>query len=335
MRALVSTAPGDWRSLVMMELPALRCGPDEVRIRVAAVSINYPDALMIEDRYQFRPVRPFAPGCEVSGILLEVGTNVRRLKPGMRVIALSGYGGMAEEILVAGDKVCEIPDEMPFDVAASLILSYGTSWHALADRGQLGAGQSLLVLGAAGGVGTAAIELGKALGAYVVAGVSSESKADVARQMGANEVFVYPQAPFDEETKRSLTSRLKNLAGPGGFDVIFDPIGGDYVQPSLRSIGWQGRYLVIGFTVGIADLPMNLVLLKGCQIVGVFWGAFIDRTPGELARETSALIELWRAGKIAPLISSHYSFEDGGVAISELAERRATGKVVVWVNPEL
>lgn len=336
MRALCSTAKGDWQTLEMLDLPSPSCGPDEVKIRVAASAINYPDALMIEDRYQFRPERPFAPGCEISGVVIEVGSQVSDIPVGQRVVALTTHaGGLAEEAVVKAVKVAAVPDTIPLDVASGLMLTYGTSWHALVDRAGLKAGETLLVLGAAGGVGRATIELGKALGARVVAGVSNAEKAEVAREAGADETFIYDRAPLDKDASRALAETLKKLAGPDGFDVIYDPIGGDYAEPALRAMAWQGRYLVIGFTVGIASIPMNLILLKGCQLVGVFWGSYIERNPPVFREEAAQFVKLYEEGKIAPLISSRHSLEDGGKAIAMLAERKVVGKAVVIVDDSL
>jgi NADPH:quinone reductase-like Zn-dependent oxidoreductase len=334
MRAVISKAPGDAHSLLFGELPTPSCGPGMVRIRVAAVAINYPDALMIEDRYQFRPPRPFAPGGEISGIIEEIGPGVSNLAVGMRVLALTTFGGMAEQVAVAADRAFEIPPTMPFDVAAGLLMTYGTALHALTERAGLRAGEVLLVLGGAGGVGTATIELGKAMGARVVAGVSSAAKAEIARQAGADELYVYPRAPFDTGVAREITQTLKTLAGPAGFDVILDPLGGSYAEPALRSIGWEGRYLVVGFTAGIGAMPMNLMLLKGCQMIGVFWGDFVERNRDALREELSLLFGYWERGQIAPIISARFDFPDGALAIAALANREGTGKVIVVIDPK-
>lgn len=331
MRALCSTAPGDWKTLDVLELESPICGAGEVRIRVACSAVNYPDALIIEDRYQVRPERPFAPGMEVSGTIVETGEDVSDLAVGMRVIAISvSGGGMAEEIVVPADKVAPFPDDVGFDTAAALVLTYGTVWHALVERGNIAKGDSLLVLGAAGGVGTAAIELGKALGAHVVAGVSTEEKAAVARKLGADDVIIYPRAPLDKDASKALGKELKSLA-PDGFNLIFDPLGGDYADPALRAIAWEGRYLVVGFLAGIAAVPMNLLLLKGCEMVGIFYGGCLDKNSGALREHVDRLLALHKDGKIAPLISARFPLEEGGKAIAALAERKVIGKVVVEV----
>ncbi|MCB2049887.1 MAG: NADPH:quinone oxidoreductase family protein [Novosphingobium sp.] len=334
MRALCSIAPGDWKTLEICDLPAPSCGAGEVRVRVACSAVNYPDALLIEDRYQFRPERPFAPGCEISGTIIETGEGVEDLAAGMRVLGVAvGGGGMAEEIVLPATNVVPIPDDVPFDVAAALILTYGTVWHGLVERGNIKPGHSLLVLGAAGGVGSACIELGKALGARVVAGVSSEEKAQVARKLGADDVLIYPRAPLDKDARKALGQELKKLA-PNGFDLVFDPLGGDYVDPALRAIGWQGRYLVVGFLADIGAVPMNLLLLKGCDMVGVFYGDHLNRNAAALREHAGELFNLCRDGKIAPLISARFPLEEGGKAIAALAERKAVGKVVVTVSDQ-
>jgi NADPH2:quinone reductase len=335
MRALLSIAPGGPTTLIMTDCALPSCGPDEVRIRVGAVSINYPDALIISDRYQFKPERPFSPGSEVSGIIDAVGRDVSGFQPGMRVAAIMTHGALAEYVCVPSVKVVPLPAGLPLEQAAGLLLTYGTSLYALTDRGQLKAGQRLLVLGAAGGIGTATIELGKAFGAHVVAGVSDEQKADLAMAAGADQTFIYPRAPFDAEAAKKLRIELKALGGADGFDVIVDPIGGPYAEPALRAIRWEGRYLVIGFTAGIAAVPMNLILLKSCQMAGVFWGAFIDRSPDALRLQAQELFSLYSGGRIAPLISERYPFEKAGQAIAHVADRRALGKVIVQVDASL
>lgn len=335
MRALLSIAPGGPSTLVMEDRPLPDCGSQEVRIKVAAVSINYPDALIISDRYQVKPERPFSPGSEVSGVIDAIGADVTDLAVGMRVAAIMTHGALAEYVCVPARKAFLLPPDIALDLAAGLLLTYGTSLYALTDRGHLEAGQRLLVLGAAGGIGTASIELGKALGAYVIAGVSSPEKAIIAHEAGADQCFIYPRAPLAIDAAQALRSELKTLGGAEGFDVIVDPIGGAYAEPSLRAIAWEGRYLVVGFTAGIAALPMNLVLLKSCQVAGVFWGAFVDRMPDALRQQAEELLTLCAAGKIAPMISARYPFEKAGEAIAHVADRQALGKVLVHVDPTL
>lgn len=331
MKALLSHSPGPADTLQFATLPDPVPGPDQVLVRVKAVSLNYPDTLMIEDLYQFKPERPFAPGTEVAGTVEAVGANVTQFKPGDRVCALCGHGGLAELAVAPAASCFRIPDEMGFDVASTILMAYGTNIHGLVDRGQLRAGDTMLVLGASGGIGITAVELGKAMGARVVGAVSSPEKADYVRKAGADDVIVYPAGALDKDMSRALAVQFK-AACPQGYDVIYDVIGGDYAEPALRSIGWEGRYLVIGFTAGIPKIPTNLALLKACSIVGVFWGSWSERNPGELAKDMEELFALWQAGKIKPLISRKYAFEDAAQAIGLMRGRGAIGKLVVEVG---
>ena len=260
MKALLSEAPGTPDTLVLREIAEPVPGRGQVRIAVRYCGINYPDVLVIEDKYQFKPPRPFAPGSEMSGVIDAVGDGVTAFKVGDAVIAAATSGGLAEKAVTAANACVPMPEGMPFDVAAGLIFTYGTSYHALVNRGELRAGETLLVLGAAGGVGLAAVEIGKALGARVVAAVSSESKAAAAREHGAEVTIVYPREGVDS---RVLAAQFKEACGPKGADVIYDPVGGDYAEPALRTAAWKGRYLVIGFPAGIPKIPLNLTLLKG------------------------------------------------------------------------
>ena len=332
MKALLSEQPGGPDTLRLADLPDPRAGPGDLLVRVRACAINYPDVLIIEDKYQLKPPRPFAPGGEVAGEVEAVGEGVDSWSVGDRVIAVPGFGGLAEKIVAPAKSAYRLPADRSFVDGAALILTYATSIHALADRGRLQAGETLLVLGAAGGVGLAAIELGKALGARVVAAVSSEEKAQAAREAGADEAIVYPPGPFDRDGQKALAEMFKSAVGPGGADVIFDPVGGDYAEPALRSIGWGGRYLVVGFPAGIPKLPLNLTLLKSCDVRGVFWGAFAMRDPAANAAHVERLFRWWDEGKIAPRISGTYPLERAGEAIAELASRRAIGKLVVTLD---
>ncbi len=331
MKALLSHKPGKADTLQFGTLPDPMAGPDQVLIRIKAVSLNYPDALMIEDLYQFKPDRPFAPGNEVAGTVEAVGADVTQFKPGDRVCALCGHGGIAELVAVPANRCFVVPDEMGFDVASTMLMAYGTNIHGLVDRGQLKAGETMLVLGASGGIGITAVELGKALGARVVGAVSSPEKAEAVRGAGADEVLIYPAGALDRDMSRALANQFK-AACPQGYDVIYDVVGGDYAEPALRSIGWEGRYLVIGFTAGIPKIPTNLALLKACSIVGVFWGTWSERNPGELAKDMDELFALWRQGKIKPLISRKFAFEDAAEAIALMRNRGAIGKLVVEVG---
>ena len=332
MRALLSTAPGGPETLTLSELPDPVAGRGQVVIAVKACAINFPDVLIIEDKYQFKPERPFAPGGEIAGVIDAVGEGVEGWQVGDRVIAMLGHGGLCEKVIADPAKLYRLPEGRSFAEGASLILTYGTTIHALLDRGHIAAGQTLLVLGAAGGVGLAAIELGKAFGARVVAAVSSDEKAAAARDAGADETLVYARARFDKDQSKALAEQFKAAVGKGGADVIYDPVGGDYAEPALRSIAWEGRYLVVGFPAGIPRLPLNLTLLKSCDVCGVFWGAFAARDPKANQAHIETLFALWKDGKIAPRVTEVFAFEEGGKAIAKMAARNAIGKLVVEVG---
>lgn len=264
MKALISRDPGPPETLVLADGPRPPCGPDQVLLRVSACGVTYPDVLLIQDRYQYRPARPFSPGCEFAGEVVETGADVRGLAVGQRVAASSNEGGGMAEYAAAPAGACiPIPDGMPDDDAAAFFGNYTTAWHALVERGRLRAGQVVLVLGAAGGVGLAAVQIARAMGARVVVAVSSPEKLNRARENGADDGIVYARAPLDKPAQRALAQDLKRLCGPGGADVVFDVVGGDYAEPALRAIAWKGWYLVVGFAAGIPHLPLNLVLLKG------------------------------------------------------------------------
>ncbi len=325
----MSHAPGGPETLTVDELPDPVAGPGELLVRVRSAAINYPDVLIIEDKYQFKPPRPFAPGGEIAGEVAAVGDGVTGWAIGDRLIAVPGWGGLVEKIVISAKTAFRLPDSRSFTDGAALLLTYATSIHALYDRGDLKAGETLLVLGAAGGVGLAAVELGKARGARVIAAVSSEDKAAAARKAGADAAIIYPRGPFDKDGSKALAQMFKEAVGPAGADVIFDPVGGDYAEPALRSIAWDGRYLVVGFPAGIPRLPLNLTLLKSCDVRGVFWGAFAARNPKANAAHVETLFRLWDEGKIAPVVSATYPLNRGGEAIAALAARRVIGKVVV------
>lgn len=333
MRALVSAAVGGPDTLVLRDdLPAPVPGADEVLIRVRACGVNYPDTLMIEDKYQFRPARPFAPGGEVAGDVLAVGSGVTAFAPGDRVLALVGHGGMAEQVCARAVKTLKMPDGMPYDEAAAFVFTYGTSYHALKQRAALKRGDTLLVLGAAGGVGLAAVELGVAMGARVIAAVSSADKLELAKRHGAADGLLYPRGPFDKDGAKALAEQFKHACGKHGADVIYDAVGGDYAEAALRSIAWEGRFLVVGFPAGIPRIPLNLALLKGCQIIGIFWGSFTERDPAENARNNAELLDFYTAGKVRPYVSLRFPLATGGQAIAELSARRALGKIVVTID---
>jgi NADPH2:quinone reductase len=329
MKALRSHAAGGPETLTLDEVESPVPGPGQVRVAIKACSINFPDVLIIQDLYQFKPQRPFAPGGEAAGVVDAVGEGVTRWKVGDRVIVMLGNGGLSEQVLADAMRMFPLPDGVSYEVGASLLMTYGTNMHGLLDRGKLKAGETLLVLGAAGGIGLSAVELGKAYGARVVAAVSSEEKAAAVREAGADEVVIYPRAPLDKDQSKALAEMFKSACGPNGADVIYDVIGGDYSEPALRSIAWEGRFCVVGFTAGIPRMPLNLTLLKSCDVCGVFWGAWTMREPAANAAHIATLFELLQAGKIKPTISATFPLARGGEAIALLGDRKAIGKVVV------
>ena len=331
MRALLSHEPGPPETLRLSDVPEPEPGPGELLVRVRACAINYPDVLIIEDKYQFRPPRPFAPGGEVAGEVEAIGQGIEGWKVGDRLIAYQGHGGLAEKVAVPAAHAFPLPERFGFTEGSTLLITYATVIHALWDRARLQAGETLLVLGAAGGIGIAAIELAKARGARVISAVSSEAKAAAAREVGADEAIVYPRGPFDKDGQKALAEQFKAAVGPAGADVILDPVGGDYAEPALRAIGWEGRYLVVGFPAGIPKLPLNLTLLKSCDVCGVFWGAFAARDPEANAAHVDELFRLWGQGKIHPRVSATYPLDRAGEAIAAMAARQAIGKLVVTI----
>jgi NADPH2:quinone reductase len=332
MKALLSKSVGGPDTLVLEDVPSPEPKAGQAVVTVKACGVNYPDVLIIEDRYQFKPPRPFSPGGEVAGVVKAVGEGVTGVKVGDRVLANNTNGGMAQELALDAGRLVPIPDAMPFDEAAAFIMTYGTSYYALKDRGFLKAGQSLLVLGAAGGVGLAAVELGKAMGARVIAAASSEEKVELAKAHGAESGVVYPPGPFDRDGQKALSELFKQACGASGVDLVYDGVGGDYAEAAVRSTAWEGRFLVVGFPAGIPRIPLNLTLLKGCDIVGVFWGAAVARDPAGHRRNVAELMELYAAGKIRPHISERFPLERGAEAITHLASRKAMGKVVVTME---
>lgn len=322
MRAIRCNRYGPPQTLVVETLPDLQPGPGEVVIDVKAASVNFPDVLVIENKYQFKPPLPFTPGSEVAGLVRAVGEGVEHLRAGQRVAAFVRVGGFAEQVLAPGEACMPLPDEVDFDTAAAFTLAYGTSHHAIVDRAALRAGETMLVLGAAGGVGLAAVEIGKALGARVIAAASTDEKLAIAREHGADATIRY-----DSEDLRERIAALTDGRGP---DVIYDPVGGAYAEPAFRSIGWRGRYLVVGFAAGeIPKLPLNLALLKGASIVGVFWGEFAKREPQRNAQAFEELVRWLGEGKLRPHISARYRLDETPRALEDMAQRRVTGKIVV------
>ena len=329
MKALLSVRTGGPETLVLTEVNDPQPGPTEVLVAVRACGANYPDLLIIEDRYQARPERPFAPGSEIAGIVEAVGERVTQFRPGDRVIGQLSWGGMAEKAVVPEAKCIRIPHSMSFEQASAFLITFGTTYYALQQRGHLQSGDTLLILGAAGGVGLAAVQLGVALGARVVAACSSQEKVDLCRQHGAQEGLIYPNGPFDKEGKKALAGLFKEACGPSGANVIYDAVGGEYAEAALRAIAWNGRFLVIGFPAGIPSIPLNLALLKCCDIAGVFWGAWTERDPQAHQQNIVELLSLFESGKIAPHISAVYGLEEGWRALADLGGRRAQGKVIV------
>ena len=326
MKALVCKELGPPDRLVVEEVPDLVPGEHEVVLRAHAAGVNFPDGLIIQGKYQFKPPLPFSPGGECAGVIEAVGAGVKHLRVGMRAMAFTTWGAFAEQVKVPAAAVMPVPDELDFVTAAAFVLAYGTSYHALVDRAALKAGETLLVLGAAGGVGLAAIEVGKALGARVIAAASSADKLEVCRRHGADLLLDYSGGAAE------LRARLKDLA-PKGPDVVYDPVGGAYTEAAFRSIGWRGRHLVVGFAAGdIPALPVNLALLKGASLVGVFWGDYAKREPARLFADVVKLLEWLRAGTVKPEISGVYPLERGADAIAALLGRKATGKLVITMN---
>lgn len=332
MKALRSHTPGGPETLVFETVPDPVPAANEVLVAIKACGVNYPDVLTIQDLYQTKPPRPFAPGGEIAGVVEQVGAGVTNFKAGDKVFGSISHGGMAEKIAAPADRLSPIPDGMSFEDASAFSSMYNTSYMALKDRAEIKPGERLLVLGAAGGVGIAAVELGKAFGAYVIAAASSQEKVDAAKKAGADEGVVYPRGPFDRAGQKALAEQFKAVSGEKGFDVVYDPVGGDYAEAALRSMAWGGRFLVVGFPAGIPKIPLNLPLLKTCQIVGVYSGGFKKEHPQKSRENTKAIIALYQQGKIKPLVSKAYPLEKGGDAIASLAAREVLGKVVVKVG---
>jgi len=324
MKAVVCKEFGPPDSLRVEELPSPRAGAGEAVISVKAASVNFPDVLIIQNKYQFKPPLPFSPGSELAGVVKEVGAGVAGFKPGDKVIAFTTYGAFAEEVKTEAARLLPLPEGMDFVAGAAFLLTYATSDHALRDRGALRAGETLLVLGAAGGVGLAAIEIGKALGARVIACASSEDKLAVCREHGADATINY--------ATEDLRERIKALTDGRGVDVVYDPVGGPYSEPAFRSLAWRGRLLVVGFAAGdIPKLPLNLALLKGAALVGVFWGDFARREPKQFADSVRQLGEWYRQGKLRPHVSQTFPLEKAADALKLMAARQVKGKVVLTI----
>lgn len=322
MKALQCIEYGPPERLVIRDLPVPDPGRGEVRIRMQAAGVNFPDVLIIQNLYQFKPPLPFSPGGEAAGIVEAVGDDVTAFAPGDRVIAMIGHGAFQEQFVADQSRLLKIEGDMPFDIAAGFTMTYGTSHHALKQRARLQPGETLLVLGAAGGVGLAAVELGRLMGATVIAAASSDEKLSLCKEMGADMTINY-------ETE-DLKDRVKSLTGGRGADVIYDPVGDRYAEPAFRSIAWNGRYLVIGFAGGqIPKLPLNLPLIKGASIVGVFWGAFTAHEPELHAENMREILGWYREGRLRPHVSARLPLDRGAEAIRMLMDRKATGKVIL------
>lgn len=321
MRALLCKEYGPPESLVVEDVPSPQPGPGQVRIRVEAAGVNFPDSLIIENRYQFKPPLPFSPGGEVAGTVDAVGPGVEDLAPGDRVMAGTLHGGFAEECLADANRTVKLPPEFDLKIAAAIGLVYGTSYHALFDRGEMTEADTVLVLGAAGGVGLAAVELAHAIGATVIAAASTDEKLEVCRKHGADHLINYE--------RDDLRAKLKEIC-PEGPTIIYDPVGGELTEKSFRSIAVRGRHLVVGFASGeIPKLPLNLALLKFASLVGVFWGDYTRREPESNLRDMRTLMDWIREGRLKPVISGSYPLAEGGKAIRHIADRKAIGKLVI------
>jgi len=328
MKALLCTHFGPAENLVFQELPSPEPTENEVLIKVAACSANFPDTLIIENKYQFKPELPFSPGGEVAGVILKIGENVKNLAVGQRVFALCGWGGFAEEVCVGANRVFPLPHYMDFVTGASLMYNFGTSYHALKNRAHLQKDETLLVLGAAGGVGLAAVELGKLMGANVIAAASTDEKLAICKEKGADFLINY-------ETE-DLREKIKGYTQGKGIDVVYDPVGDKYAEPALRSMAWNGRYLVVGFAGGeIPKLPFNLALLKGCSVVGVFWGQFSKLQARDNFENISELASWFKEGQLKPHIYKKYSLPDSAKALIDLRDRKVVGKAVVICDETL
>ena len=322
MKAVLCKSFGGPDTLVLEEVPEPRPGRNEALVRVKATGLNFFDTLIIENKYQLKPPLPFSPGAEFCGVVEALGPETAGIRVGERVIGSLGYGACRELVVAPAMRLARVPDGVSDDQAAGLTITYGTSLHALKDRAQLKPGETLAVLGAAGGVGLAAVEIGKLMGARVIACASSDEKLAVAREQGAELTLNY--------ARESLREGLRRLTDGRGVDVLYDPVGGELADPALRSMAWKGRYLVIGFAGGeIPKLPLNLVLLKGCDVVGVFWGSFVDREPEAHAENMAWLLGHVAAGRLSARVHAIYPLAETPAALGVLARREATGKVLV------
>ncbi|MBK6756987.1 MAG: NADPH:quinone oxidoreductase family protein [Moraxellaceae bacterium] len=325
MKAVLCKQHGLPNTLVLEDIASLKAGAKQVVITVKACGVNFPDTLIIQNKYQFKPELPFSPGGEVAGIIKEVGEGVSHLNVGDTVIAMTGWGGFAEEVLTDASRVFPVPPVFDFKTAATFAYVFGTSYYALKDRAQLKEGETVLVLGASGGVGLAAVQLAKVMGAKVIAAASTAEKLAVCSQYGADAIVNYTDDNWREQ--------VKTLTDGKGVDVVYDAVGGHYAEPALRSMAWGGRYLVVGFAAGdIPKIPLNLPLLKGCAVVGVFWGEFATRQKKDNQANMMQLFGWLMQGKIKPHISAEYPLEQAAQALNDLLARKATGKVVLVMS---
>jgi len=327
MKAVLCRELGSIHDLVVEDAPSPRAGPGQVVVSVRACGVNFPDVLLVQGKYQVKPTPPFSPGVEIAGVVKEAGAGVKHLKPGDPVAGAVPYGGFAEEVLAPAQNVVPVPADLDFDVAAAFTLTYGTSYHALVDRAGLQPGETLLVLGAAGGVGLAAVELGKLLGARVIAAASSEAKLATCERFGADEGINYEQ--------EDLREALKRVSADKGIDVVYDPVGARFAEPAVRSLAWRGRYLVIGFAGGeIPRIPLNLPLLMERSIVGVYWGAWSAREPEANRANLAKVLDWIMQGRLKPLVSKTFPLARAADALEELTSRRALGKIVLTVGAD-
>ncbi len=321
MKAMLCKELGHPSKLVLEEVPSPVPGKKEVLVSIKACSVNFPDTLVVQGLYQFKPELPFSPGSDIAGVVKAVGEGVKHVKVGDDVFGLVSHGGFAEEVVVPAHSVFPKPPMMDYKIAASFMMAYGTSYHALKDRADLKEGETLLVLGASGGVGLAAVELGKLMGARVIAAASTQEKLDICKQYGADDLINYKE--------EDLKKRVKELTNGKGANVVYDPVGGDYTEAALRATAWEGRFLIVGFPAGIAKIPMNLPLLKGCQIVGVFWGSFATKDPNANMKNTMDLITYFSKGQLKPHIHGTYSLENSRQALIDMMDRKVMGKIII------
>ncbi len=325
MKAIICDQLGGPELLQYLDIESPTIKANEVKVKIKACSVNFPDTLIIQGKYQFKPDLPFSPGSDIAGTIMEIGDQVKGYKVGDDIIGFIPFGGFAEEVAVHYKSIFPKPPQMDFDLASSFMLAYGTSFHALKDRAQLQKDETLVILGASGGVGLAAVEIAKTMGARVIACASNQEKLDMCKKHGADELINY--------TKENLKARIKELTNGNGADVIFDPVGGDYTEQALRACGWNGRLLVVGFTAGeIPKIPINLPLLKGCSIIGVFWGSFAQRNPSLNMKNSMELFQMLQRGELKPRIDKRFKLEDAPEALSYMMDRKVKGKIVITMN---